>query len=130
LALAPLLGSCATPPREAYKLYPGVARPASEVARIEYGAACVLVVDGLRARSRDWNGVVVLPGEHRVRWSLEIADDAALEPSDAPSVALEAGHVYCVRRELAGEVVVRGYTWLADVADERVVCGERPALRH
>lgn len=125
-----LLGACAVPTTAAYKLYPGPVRARGELAVLEHGVACTLIVDGLRAERRDWISVEVAPGPHRVQWALDPDAAAELEPAGGASevVELEAGHVYRVRRKLAGDEVAHEFSWLADVCSGRVVAGRAPDL--
>lgn len=101
LGLAALLAPFASGAVEfAYKLYPGPARPQTELAIVRMGDAHLAWFNGRPASSKDWVEVQLLPGEHVIRWKIREVDTGWDTPVGFPIRAvLEAGHVYTLRAD-------------------------------
>lgn len=129
--LAAALVGCAAGPAEthSYKLYPGPARPASEIAIVRLGDATQLEVDGRPASQADWTEVHVLPGSHRLRWQSAFGVSVLVEPGMIATggreaeVALEAGRVYVLRADRTTGPDYRMFFWVEEAGSGRVVAG-------
>jgi hypothetical protein len=132
LGLAALLMACASGPREthAYKLYPGPARPATELAIVQMGDAGAATFDGRVASAGDWTEVHLLPGEHSVRWQTEFLVSVMVEPGGFATggnealVTLAAGRVYSLRADRTTGPGYRMYFWIRDETTREIVAGE------
>ena len=132
LALTGLLAACASGPREtqAYKLYPGPVRPATELAIVQMGDAERAEFDGRVASGRDWTEVHLLPGEHRIRWQTEFGVSVMVEPSGFATggndvrVTLAAGHVYALKADRTTGPGYRMFFWIRDETTREVIAGE------
>lgn len=130
--LAAVLLGCASGPAEtlAYKLYPGPARPASEIAIVRLGDAAALEIDGRPVSRVDWTEVHVLPGSHRLRWQTEFGASVLVEPSGIAAggreaeVALEAGRAYLLRADRTTGPGYRMFFWVEEAGSGRVVAGQ------
>jgi hypothetical protein len=131
-ALCVGLAACAGAPREtfAYKLYPGPARPAAELAVVRLGDAHHVLFDGRPVAQADWTAAHLLPGRHRIEWQSEFGVSVMLEPSgwvtggDAAEVELMAGRTYVLRADRTTGYGDRLYFWIEDAATGAVVAGE------
>jgi hypothetical protein len=128
-ALVGALFACVTAAHESYKLYPGPARPLSEIAVVRLADASVAEFDGREAMAGDWFAVHLLPGLHTIRWQGLFGVSVMIEPSgfatgqDSADVKLEAGHVYALR---AARTVGSGYEmyfWILDETTGEVIAG-------
>jgi hypothetical protein len=123
--------SCATTlPEASYKLYPGPARPDSDIVIVRLGDAGAAEFDGRVAVRSDWSEVRTLPGEHTIRWQTEFGVSVLVEPSgfatggNEARVVLAAGHVYTLRAARTTGPGYRMYFWIRDDTTQQVVAGE------
>lgn len=128
-ALGGALFACATPTHESYKLYPGPARPLSELAVVRLDDASIAEFDGRVAERTDWADVQLLPGKHQIRWQREFGASVTVEPSgfatggNSAEVTLEAGHVYALRADRSYGLGYEMYFWISDETTGRVIAG-------
>lgn len=131
-ALCVWLAACAGTPQEtfAYKLYPGPARPAAELAIVRLGDAQEALFDGRPVGQGDWSEAHLLPGRHRIEWQSEFGASVMVEPSgsvtggEAVEVDLVAGRTYVLRADRTTGYGYRLYFWIEDAATGAVVAGE------
>jgi len=76
-----LLYGCASTPDSVYKLYPGPARPDSEIVTLHLGSATEAVIDGMKVSYGDYGSVELLPGPHEIQWKAWFAFSVLVEPS-------------------------------------------------
>jgi hypothetical protein len=124
-----MLLACTTLPDATYKLYPGPARPASDIAIVRLGDAGVAEFDGRVAERTDWSGVQLAPGKHAIRWQTEFGVSVLVEPSgfatggNEAQVELIAGHVYTLRADRTTGPGYRMFFWIRDETAQQVVAG-------
>lgn len=130
VALASALSTCAALPEASYKLYPGPVRPPVELAVVRLGDAGVAEFDGRLAARSDWSEVMLLAGEHTIRWQQEFGVSVLVDLRGAVAggfetrVALNAGHVYTLHADRTTGPGYRMYFWIVDETDGRIVSGQ------
>jgi hypothetical protein len=113
----------------AYKLYPGPARPGSDLAIVRLADAAVAEFDGRAASRGDWTEVHLLPGDHRIRWQAEFGVSVMIEPTGLAAggretdVTLVAGHVYSLRADRTTGPGYRMFFWIRDDTAGQVIAG-------
>jgi hypothetical protein len=124
-----LAAACAATGSYSYKLYPGPARPVSELAVIRMADAATAELDGRVATSADWTHIELLPGTHRIRWQTEFGVSVMIEPSgfatggNSAEVTLSAGHVYALRADRTTGFGYQMYFWILDETAGEVIAG-------
>jgi hypothetical protein len=154
-ALLALIAACASPADKGhkpytYKLYPGPARPVGEIAVVRLGDGVVARLDGLGAARRDWDQVLLFPGDHTIEWRKSFEGQSFEGQSfggqsfghKAVAVQLKAGHVYSLHAQTtprtvrphpprAGGAVPRPedarfvYLWIDDDTTGQLVAGHK-----
>ncbi len=132
LGLTGLLAACASGPRETqtYKLYPGPARPPTELAIVRMGDAQRAEFDGRVANGMDWTEIHLLPGEHRIRWQTEFGVSVMIEPGGFATggnealVTLAAGHIYTLKADRTTGPGYRMFFWIQDETSGESIAGK------
>ena len=128
---APLLYSDDDGGHHIYNLYPGKERPHSELATIKLASVYYAQIDGLRVNRADYEQVLLLPGEHEIRWgqwfalSVLVDPDMFSEGSLTAVVELKAGHTYELHAERTTGHGYRKYFWITDAASGEVIAGQK-----
>ena len=114
-----------------YKLYPGEVLAESEIVRINMADAYYLIIDDYKVARSDYQQVLVLPGEHVIRWGKEfmisvMVDSSMFREGEGRAVVnLIAGHTY----ELyADRTTGQGYSmffWIQDAESGEVIAGTK-----
>jgi len=114
-----------------YKLYPGDARPDSEIAKVKLTDSYYAHVDGLLVNKRDYEEIHLLPGEHKIRWGREFAISVMVNPSMWDEgqadviVDLEAGRTYELHADRTTGHGYQFYLWIEDAQTGEVVAGKK-----
>jgi hypothetical protein len=114
-----------------YKLYPGKELAESEIVKINMVDAYYVIIDDYKVTKSDYQQVLVLPGEHLVRWGKEfmisvMVDSSMFREGEGRAVVnLIAGHTY----ELyADRTTGHGYSmffWIQDAKSGEVIAGTK-----
>ena len=125
-----LVAACAsTPETHAYKLYPGPARPAVQLAIVRMDDAMAAEFDGRPVSASDWTEVQLLPGEHEIRWATEFGVSVMVDPrmfvtgGHEARVMLAAGHLYSLRADRTKGPGYEMYFWIVDDTAGQVIAG-------
>ena len=114
-----------------YKLYPGSARPLSDVAVVAMGDVPSASIDGLNVSATDYQEIHLLPGQHMLAWRKSFGFSVMVEPAMTKvaemtiAVELQAGHVYRLFADRTYGTGYRFYYWIEDAADGKVIGGTK-----
>jgi len=114
-----------------YKLYPGSARPLSDLAVVAIGDVPSANIDGLNVSATDYQEIHLLPGQHMLAWRKGFGFSVMVEPAMmkvaemAIAVELQAGHVYRLFADRTYGTGYKFYFWIEDTADGKVIGGAK-----
>jgi hypothetical protein len=114
-----------------YKLYPGKVLAESEVVKVNLTDVYYVIIDDFKVARSDYQQVLVLPGEHVIRWgewfTISVMVDPAMfrEGRGEAVVDLIAGHTYELH---ADRTTGHGYSmffWIQDAESGEVIAGTK-----
>jgi hypothetical protein len=126
------VSGCASAPKQVYQCYSGMELPESSLAVIEMGYANYLVVDGMYyIESSKYSSAKLLPGDHKLKWSMTFYISAAVDPrmrvesTVTEKVDLLEGHTYRIFSDRTYGHGYRTYTWIEDLKTRKVTAGTK-----
>lgn len=129
--LLAVIAGCAGNNSNVYKLYPGPARLAVEVATLEFGkSVCEAKIDGLLVHCRDYGTLQLVPGRHNIEFNAVFGVSFLVNPEMQDDVVvsgdylLEAGRHYYLQGD---RTIGHGYTmyaWIEDAATGLIIFAE------
>lgn len=114
-----------------YKLYPGSAKPLSDLAIVAIGDVSSASIDGLNVSATDYQEIHLLPGRHLLAWRKGFGFSVMVEPAMTKvaeatiTVELQAGHVYQLLADRTYGTGYKFYFWIEDAADGKVIGGTK-----